>query len=114
VRNPASRALQERRPRALLPEARATLAAAGAARDAVDAVRGGLPCVTIAYREVGEGVPPLALLQHFRGNLDSWDPALIAGRARVTVGRLRQGSRRGRMAAPVWPGRPSTQTRQPD
>jgi pimeloyl-ACP methyl ester carboxylesterase len=24
-----------------------------------------------------EGVPPLVLLQHFRGNLDNWDPALI-------------------------------------
>ncbi len=30
-----------------------------------------------AYREVGEGTPPLVLLQHFRGNLDNWDPALI-------------------------------------
>jgi len=25
----------------------------------------------------GEGTVPLVLLQHFRGNLDSWDPALI-------------------------------------
>jgi pimeloyl-ACP methyl ester carboxylesterase len=30
-----------------------------------------------AYREIGEGTPPLVLLQHFRGNLDNWDPALI-------------------------------------
>jgi pimeloyl-ACP methyl ester carboxylesterase len=30
-----------------------------------------------AYREVGEGTVPLVLLQHFRGNLDNWDPALI-------------------------------------
>ncbi len=30
-----------------------------------------------AYRETGEGSVPLVLLQHFRGNLDSWDPALI-------------------------------------
>lgn len=30
-----------------------------------------------AYRDVGEGTPPLVLLQHFRGNLDNWDPALI-------------------------------------
>jgi pimeloyl-ACP methyl ester carboxylesterase len=29
-----------------------------------------------AWREIGEG-PPLVLLQHFRGNLDNWDPALI-------------------------------------
>jgi pimeloyl-ACP methyl ester carboxylesterase len=32
-----------------------------------------------AYRELGagDGSPPLVLLQHFRGNLDNWDPALI-------------------------------------
>ena len=29
------------------------------------------------YREAGDGEVPLVLLQHFRGNLDSWDPALI-------------------------------------
>jgi pimeloyl-ACP methyl ester carboxylesterase len=33
--------------------------------------------IDYAYREVGEGTPPLVLLQHFRGNLDNWDPALI-------------------------------------
>ena len=32
-----------------------------------------------AYRDTGgsEATVPLVLLQHFRGNLDSWDPALI-------------------------------------
>src|SRR5438552_16407792 len=30
-----------------------------------------------AYRDLGEGGVPLVLLQHFRGNLDNWDPALI-------------------------------------
>jgi pimeloyl-ACP methyl ester carboxylesterase len=30
-----------------------------------------------AYRRTGEGPVPLVLLQHFRGNLDNWDPALI-------------------------------------
>jgi pimeloyl-ACP methyl ester carboxylesterase len=30
-----------------------------------------------AYRDVGSGTVPLVLLQHFRGNLDNWDPALI-------------------------------------
>jgi pimeloyl-ACP methyl ester carboxylesterase len=30
-----------------------------------------------AYRDVGTGTVPLVLLQHFRGNLDNWDPALI-------------------------------------
>jgi pimeloyl-ACP methyl ester carboxylesterase len=33
--------------------------------------------VQYAYRELGEGLPPLVLLQHFRGNLDNWDPPLI-------------------------------------
>jgi pimeloyl-ACP methyl ester carboxylesterase len=33
--------------------------------------------VDYAYREAGEGAVPLVLLQHFRGNLDNWDPALI-------------------------------------
>ncbi len=33
--------------------------------------------VDYAYRESGGGEPPLILLQHFRGNLDNWDPALI-------------------------------------
>jgi pimeloyl-ACP methyl ester carboxylesterase len=33
--------------------------------------------VDYAYRDAGEGTVPLVLLQHFRGNLDNWDPALI-------------------------------------
>jgi pimeloyl-ACP methyl ester carboxylesterase len=33
--------------------------------------------IDFAYREAGEGGLPLVLLQHFRGNLDSWDPALV-------------------------------------
>ena len=34
--------------------------------------------VGYAYRDTGgEGGVPLILLQHFRGNLDNWDPALI-------------------------------------
>jgi pimeloyl-ACP methyl ester carboxylesterase len=33
--------------------------------------------IDYAYREVGDDTPPLVLLQHFRGNLDNWDPALI-------------------------------------
>src|SRR4051812_359698 len=33
--------------------------------------------IDYAYRDVGEGTPALVLLQHFRGNLDNWDPALI-------------------------------------
>jgi pimeloyl-ACP methyl ester carboxylesterase len=33
--------------------------------------------VEYAYRDLGSGDVPLVLLQHFRGNLDNWDPALI-------------------------------------
>ena len=33
--------------------------------------------IDYAYRESGVGEVPLVLLQHFRGNLDNWDPALI-------------------------------------
>ena len=35
--------------------------------------------IDYAYRDTGgsEATVPLVLLQHFRGNLDSWDPALI-------------------------------------
>jgi pimeloyl-ACP methyl ester carboxylesterase len=33
--------------------------------------------IDYAHREVGEGAVPLVVLQHFRGNLDNWDPALI-------------------------------------
>jgi len=39
----------------------------------VSAVNG----VSYAYRDTGGDGVPLVLLQHFRGNLDSWDPALI-------------------------------------
>jgi pimeloyl-ACP methyl ester carboxylesterase len=36
--------------------------------------------VTYAYRRFGNphrGAPPVLFLQHFRGNLDNWDPALV-------------------------------------
>ena len=33
--------------------------------------------IEYAYRDVGTGDVPLVALQHFRGNLDNWDPALI-------------------------------------
>src|SRR5262249_51414200 len=38
--------------------------------------------IDYAYREVGVGAPALVLLQHFRGNLDNWDPALVDALAR--------------------------------
>jgi pimeloyl-ACP methyl ester carboxylesterase len=37
--------------------------------------------IEYAYRDLGEGDIPLVLLQHFRGNLDNWDPALVDGLA---------------------------------
>jgi pimeloyl-ACP methyl ester carboxylesterase len=33
--------------------------------------------IEYVYRDLGAGDVPLVLLQHFRGNLDNWDPALI-------------------------------------
>jgi pimeloyl-ACP methyl ester carboxylesterase len=44
--------------------------------------------VDYAYRELGDGPVPLVLLQHFRGNLDYWDPPLIdalASRRRLVL-----------------------------
>jgi pimeloyl-ACP methyl ester carboxylesterase len=39
--------------------------------------------VRFAYRRFGvAGATPLVMLQHFRGNLDNWDPALTDGLAR--------------------------------
>ncbi len=52
----------------------------------VSAVNG----IGYAYRDTGggDGAVPLVLLQHFRGNLDNWDPALVdalAARRRVVT-----------------------------
>jgi pimeloyl-ACP methyl ester carboxylesterase len=33
--------------------------------------------IDYAYREIGTGSVPLVLLQHFRGNLENWDPQLV-------------------------------------
>ena len=33
--------------------------------------------IDYACRDVGDGAVPVVVLQHFRGNLDNWDPALI-------------------------------------
>jgi pimeloyl-ACP methyl ester carboxylesterase len=33
--------------------------------------------IEYAYRDLGDSDVPLVLLQHFRGNLDNWDPALV-------------------------------------
>jgi pimeloyl-ACP methyl ester carboxylesterase len=42
--------------------------------------------IEYVYRDLGESDVPLVLLQHFRGSLDNWDPALVeelAARRRV-------------------------------
>ena len=57
--------------------------------------------VIYAYRDTGggEGGVPLVLLQHFRGNLDNWDPALVdalaAGRRVVTFDNVGVGGSTG-------------------
>ena len=45
--------------------------------DAANKVVRGANGVDYAYRELGDGAVPLVLLQHFRGNLDNWDPPLV-------------------------------------
>jgi pimeloyl-ACP methyl ester carboxylesterase len=56
--------------------------------------------IEYAYRDVGDGDGPLVLLQHFRGNLDNWDPALIdalaADRRVVTFDNVGVGATTGR------------------
>jgi len=45
--------------------------------DAPTQVLGAADGFDYAYRDVGTGTVPIVLLQHFRGNLDNWDPALV-------------------------------------
>src|SRR5882762_7419652 len=56
--------------------------------------------IEYAYRDVGDGDVPLVLLQHFRGNLDNWDPALFdalaADRRVVTFDNVGVGATIGR------------------
>jgi pimeloyl-ACP methyl ester carboxylesterase len=54
----------------------AAISASTAPNRSVDSAVG----VRFAYRRLGDpiaGTPPLVLLQHFRGNLDNWDPLLV-------------------------------------
>src|SRR6266550_3312294 len=53
--------------------ATATVSYTGASTQRVAAGNG----IEYAYRDLGAGDVPFVLLQHFRGNLDNWDPALI-------------------------------------
>ena len=51
--------------------------------DADNQMLGASNDVDYAYRVTGASdAPPLVALQHFRGNLDNWDPALIDALAR--------------------------------
>jgi pimeloyl-ACP methyl ester carboxylesterase len=63
--------------------------------------------VDYAYRDAGDGGVPLVLLQHFRGNLDSWDPALIdalaSGRRVVTFDNTGVGGSSGKTPDTVGP-----------
>jgi pimeloyl-ACP methyl ester carboxylesterase len=56
--------------------------------------------IEYAYRDLGVGDVPLVLLQHFRGNLDNWDPALVdalaADRRVVTLDNVGVGGTTGR------------------
>ena len=67
----------------------------------------------LVYRRFGDGAsdaPPLLCLQHFRGNLDNWDPALVdrlAGDREVDPARQprrrRIHRRRARQRRATWP-----------
>jgi pimeloyl-ACP methyl ester carboxylesterase len=61
--------------------------------------------IEYAYRDTGDGDVPLVLLQHFRGNLDNWDPALIdalaADRRVVTFDNVGVGGTTGRTPSTV-------------
>jgi pimeloyl-ACP methyl ester carboxylesterase len=64
--------------------------------------------ISYAYRDTGGGADatlPLVLFQHFRGNLDNWDPALIdalaAGRRVITFDYAGVGGSTGATAATV-------------
>ena len=76
--------------------ATATGTYAGASTQRVAAGNG----IEYAYRDLGAGDVPLVLLQHFRGNLDNWDPALVdalaADRRVVTFDNVGVGATTGR------------------
>jgi hypothetical protein len=69
----------------------------------VDAANG----LTYAYRRFGDHscTPPLVFIQHFRGNVDNWDPALIDG-----VAAHREVIRSTTPASAAAPGQPPTRS----
>jgi pimeloyl-ACP methyl ester carboxylesterase len=74
---------------------------AGAANRRVAAGNG----IEYAYRDLGESEVPLILLQHFRGNLDNWDPALVdalaADRRVITFDNVGVGATTGRTPSTI-------------
>jgi pimeloyl-ACP methyl ester carboxylesterase len=76
--------------------ATATVSYSGASTQRVAAGNG----IEYAYRDLGAADVPLVLLQHFRGNLDNWDPALVdalaADRRVVTFDNVGVGATTGR------------------
>jgi pimeloyl-ACP methyl ester carboxylesterase len=87
-----------------------------AANEVISAANG----IDYAYRQVGEGTPALVLLQHFRGNLDNWDPALVDALARdrrvVTFDNAGVGGSSGRSVSTLLRQFPSrfSQPAEPD
>jgi pimeloyl-ACP methyl ester carboxylesterase len=71
--------------------------------------------IEYAYRDLGDGDVPLILLQHFRGNLDNGDPALVdaltAGRRVVAFDNVGVGAKLAPNDAP--PPAPGDQTPPP-
>jgi pimeloyl-ACP methyl ester carboxylesterase len=61
--------------------------------------------IEYAYRDLGYSDVPLVLLQHFRGNLDNWDPALIdalaADRRVITFDNTGVGATTGRTPSTI-------------
>ena len=81
--------------------ATATLNYIGASTQRVAAGNG----IEYAYRDLGAGDVPLVLLQHFRGNRDNWDPALVdalaANRRVVTFDNVGVGATTGKTPSTV-------------
>jgi pimeloyl-ACP methyl ester carboxylesterase len=81
--------------------ATATVSYTGASTQRVAAGNG----IEYAYRDLGAGDVPLVLLQHFRGNLDNWDPALVdalaADRRVVTFDNVGVGATTGRTPSTI-------------
>jgi pimeloyl-ACP methyl ester carboxylesterase len=63
--------------------------------------------IEYAYRDLAASDVPLVLLQHFRGNLDNWDPALIdalaAGRRVITFDNVGVAATTGRTPNTIEP-----------